>query len=1048
MINSILQKIFPQIRAHEGGRFFFFLSLSLLISVAQTVGLILSESLLLSHYGPASLPLSFLVAAIATVFGSLLYAFGVNQAKNDRYFIRLLAGLAGLVLLATLALEQGHTWIYFVLVCLFFLSQCILLNHYWTFTGDFFDTLTAKRLFPLFVIGSSLGGMLGGLLLSVSGKWLHPQRQLLIWPLFLIAALLLIKGCRRWLRRWGPLELEEADETSLSEMRNAAKYLRQSNLGMQLVWSCAFMILAAFIGQYLYSSIILQSYPKAQDLTAFLSLLVTLTNLLEIVVEVAITPWMIRALGVANANQVHSALTCLSFLAVCIRPNLATAVCLRCTRESLENAVAAPIRSLVYNALPARSRGRVRAFLEGMVTYAAMAAAGLLLWTVGSADEPPSWMYFLGLATATLYWLANVGVRTSYLQTLIHEVQAGRLDLQELSGSFTSSEVNRLRQLWLDLARDARVHGQDPALLRLAQTLAIRQIWAPLVQAASQSSTPIWLRCACLQALADSNWPRDWRLLQECSGDPSAEVRLAALKAVPMERYGGPKSPSWVKDAMQDGAPEVRALACQLMLSLDPSHAEEARACLLGMLNDEEIPVVVAALRRTPLSMVEEVLARCDHTSTRIARAALLRLAYLPSQSGNQHPLWLKAGLAALKRRQTPVRRAGLQMLQNHLYLLPPDPAIWQGLVKHLEEPSKATRDLAIGLLASYPLELGELLKPYLDSASGFTARAAVQCLSQNPKRESRDTLHRLLREQVLRLWMFTLLLESPDAQIAQSDPLKSAYLALCLENARERSRKLVFEILAGLETPKVIRSVEKVLRFANLRARADALEVLSNLGDREAAQLLVLLLEHGEMSDKLLQLPTFLRKQAEWSQFCKHSWLAYDPWLGGAVHWIEPAESWKAPEEETVERLLVLRKVPLFAQMSLEQLVAIDERLEEVEYLSGEVVFEEGQLGAELYILLEGSVKIVKALGSDQELLLTRLEGVNYFGEMAILDDEPRSASVLVERNSRLLVLKGEQLKDLVEQMPEMAFEIIKVLTARIRQADDRLNQMAKNKG
>ena len=257
----------------------------------------------------------------------------------------------------------------------------------------------------------------------------------------------------------------------------------------------------------------------------------------------------------------------------------------------------------------------------------------------------------------------------------------------------------------------------------------------------------------------------------------------------------------------------------------------------------------------------------------------------------------------------------------------------------------------------------------------------------------------------------------------------------------------MVFDILAGIETPKVIRSVEKVLRFTNLRARADALEVLSNLGDREASQLLVLLLESGDLRDKMGDLPASLVRQADWELFCSSHWLACDPWLSQAVEWLRKEKSWNEAEEEKVERLLVLRKVPLFAQMNLEQLVAIDQRLEEVEYLNGEVVFEEGQLGAELYILLDGSVRIVKARGSGQELLLTRLEGVNYFGEMAILDDEPRSASVVVERNSRLLVLKGEQLKDLVEQMPEMAFEIIKVLTARIRQADDRLNQMVKSK-
>jgi hypothetical protein len=1006
-MRPVFSLLFPQVRSPEVGRFVFFLCLSLLINLAQTIGLVISESMLLVHYGPASLPMSFLIAAVATVVGSLIYALGVHRAKNDRYFLRLLVGLAFLIVLTWGGLQYQLPGVYFVPVSLYFLSQCILTNHYWTFTGDFFDTLTAKRLFPLFVVGSSLGGMLGALLLSAVNPWLAVEQQMLLWPLFLCAAVLLIRMKRRSLRRWGPLELEEADETSISEMRNAALYLRQSSLGRQLVVSCACMVLAGFLGQYLYSSIILHNYPDSAQLAAFLSRLLALTNGLEIVVEMGLTPWLIRHLGVANANQVHSALTCGSFLALCLAPGLATAVALRCTRESLENAVASPIRSLVYNALPARSRGRVRAFLEGLVTYTAMALAGLILWLVGSEAEPQRWMFLLGLTTAVLYFSANWAVRSSYLRTMIDEVQAGRLDLDELSGGFAAAEVQRLTQLWSDLCREAS-DAADPSILRLAQTLGSRQSWAPLTASAGQPDAPTWLRRACLQALAQPGWNRDWRLLQDCATHPQAEVRLAALRAVGDLKPG--LVPGWLVRCMQDSQADVRALACSLLLSLPRGEeAKEASACLMSMLSHSEPAVVVAALGCTPLPLSHELLQRCSDSTARVAQAALLRLADFHGEEPGRRLLWVEAALSALDRPEATVRRAAMQLLHSHQDLLSAEAGVWQHISGHLEESSKPARDLAISLMSACPLDLGPLLKRHLESAYGLAARAAVLCLSQSPRRESRDCLNQVLRNQVQQLWVCTLL----QPPVVERHTLLE-YLHLCLDNARERSRKLIFDILAGLETPKVIRSVEKVLRFTNLRARADALEVLSNLGDREASQLLVLLLESGELRDKMSSLPQSLVRMAEWESFCASNWLAHDPWLRQAVGWMREETEWQSAQEETVERLLVLRKVPLFAQMNLEQLVAIDQRLEEVEYLSGEVVFEEGQLGAELYILLEGTVRIVKAMGTTQELVLTRLEGVNYFGEMAILDDEPRSASVVVERNSRLLVLKGEQLKDL----------------------------------
>jgi HEAT repeat protein len=1032
-MKSLLTFLFPQVRSSEHSRFAFFLLLSLLLNLAQTTGLVLSESLLLARLGPAALPVAFVGSALATVFGSLLYALGVHRAKNDRYFIRLLAIGAVLIAANQWFLAQAYAGAVYTLMALYFLTQCILTNHYWTFTGDFFDTLSSKRLFPLFVVGSSLGGMLGAGLLAATSVTLSPLQQLTLWPAFLMTCALLLRWSRPHLRRWGPLELEEADETSLAEMKNAANYLRQSPLGQHLVLACASMIGAGFLAQYLYSSLFLQHFPEPAQLSRFLSLLLTVTNGLEIMLEVVVTPWLIRVLGVANANQIHSSLTLASFLAVWVAPGLPSAVALRLTRESLENAIAGPIRSLVYNALPARSRGRVRAFLEGLVTYTAMAATGLLLLSVAGQPRPPAWMYGLGLGVACVYWLITFRVRRSYLDTMISEVEAGRLDLAELHVSLSGSESRHLQRLWRDLTREAPQHP-DPSLVRLAKTLSQRNLWALLSETALDAERPIWLRSQCLEALGQPGWTRDWKLLQSCLQAKELPLRLAALGSL-----GEPRSalaPDWLVSCLQDPEVRVRAQAAAWLCCLPKNAvAEQAHLVLQQMLSSSDPAEVLAALSCAPPLAAPEVEARATRQNPlAIARQAFKRLADWTFADAEQRKHWIELADAAFE--HPALRSAALQVMWAHRDLLPADSPRWPAWTEGLADRSRPTRSRTIQLLASRPSGLQELIEPYLHSTSMLTARAAVECLGQSPLRQSRELLQQSLRSRVERLWQLTLI----TAPI--STPLAEEYFRLCLEDARERQRRLIFEILAWLETPKIIRSVEKVLRFTNLRARSDALEVLSNLGDREAAHLLVLWLESGELHEKKSALPQALLRSTDWAHFCGLPWIQGERWIVGALAWIDPQYSGEQPQEEQVERLLVLRKVPLFAQMNLEQLVAIDQRLEEVEYLAGETVFEEGQLGAELYILLDGAVRIVKAAGTDAEVLLTRLEGVNYFGEMAILDDEPRSASVMVERNSRLLVLKGEQLKDLVEQMPEMAFEIIKVLTARIRQADERLKK------
>ena len=141
------------------------------------------------------------------------------------------------------------------------------------------------------------------------------------------------------------------------------------------------------------------------------------------------------------------------------------------------------------------------------------------------------------------------------------------------------------------------------------------------------------------------------------------------------------------------------------------------------------------------------------------------------------------------------------------------------------------------------------------------------------------------------------------------------------------------------------------------------------------------------------------------------------------------------------MERLLALRQVDLLAQLSLEQLEAVAQLTEEAEYLPGELIVREGEPGDRLYLLLEGSVRVVKGHGTPQELELRTLEAVDYFGEMAVLADEPRSATIVAASPARLLSLDGESLRELIREHPDVSFSIFRVLTARLRAAEGRLS-------
>ncbi len=146
------------------------------------------------------------------------------------------------------------------------------------------------------------------------------------------------------------------------------------------------------------------------------------------------------------------------------------------------------------------------------------------------------------------------------------------------------------------------------------------------------------------------------------------------------------------------------------------------------------------------------------------------------------------------------------------------------------------------------------------------------------------------------------------------------------------------------------------------------------------------------------------------------------------------------------MERLLYLRRVPLFSQLTLEQLEAINRVLSEARYLKNEVICGEGDIGSELYVLIVGEVDVFKNYGTAQAVHLGTQVPVTCFGEMAVLSDEPRSATVVASEDARLLTLNAARVKELIFEMPEIAFDFFRVLATRLNTANRRYEELAQS--
>ncbi|HOY65484.1 MAG TPA: cyclic nucleotide-binding domain-containing protein [Candidatus Ozemobacteraceae bacterium] len=140
-----------------------------------------------------------------------------------------------------------------------------------------------------------------------------------------------------------------------------------------------------------------------------------------------------------------------------------------------------------------------------------------------------------------------------------------------------------------------------------------------------------------------------------------------------------------------------------------------------------------------------------------------------------------------------------------------------------------------------------------------------------------------------------------------------------------------------------------------------------------------------------------------------------------------------------TIEKILFLKRISIFKSLSSQELRMVAEVVTEEEFAAGEVLFQEGQLGDCMYLVVEGRVAIITGLPPKFKTLAV-FESGDFFGEMGLYDDKPRAATAMAREASRLLVLRKNDFCELISEYPEVALGIMKELNQRLRDTNMKL--------
>ncbi len=464
------------------------------------------------------------------------------------------------------------------------------------------------------------------------------------------------------------------------------------------------------------------------------------------------------------------------------------------------------------------------------------------------------------------------------------------------------------------------------------------------------------------------------------------------------------RSPEIVK-GVRDPDPIVRLAAIRALDIQAPTEREALRS----LLDDADPTVVAAAAARALATNDGEVAALrlqglLTHEDDRIRHAAVEQLDLAPADAAASFGSRLLADPAP------EVRATALERVADAA----PDRALDPALEALRDEDALVRRAAGRALGAADGRVLGFALEALVDDR---TADAAVEAIRRIEPDGDRDRVRAFVRAAAERA--------VPDRDLAAAIPIDDEVTALLRDAALDRGRRLA---RSGLWAATMLgtRRAEMETAIESLDGTpgqvANALETLESAGDASLVRPLLSLWEPatGGGGD---WLSVALGHEDELVRRCAE--LVRSRREGGTMERSVTALS-------VMERVLFLRRVPLFADLAPVDLERVARLAEDQGYADAEVIAAEDEIGEELHIVVEGTIRVVRDRNGAGQELARRTSG-DVVGEMSIVTQEPRMATLVADGDVRTVTLGHREFESMLRERPSIALAVMRVLAHRV---------------
>ncbi len=1037
-----------------------------LLFIVRSSGIILNnyaETAFLKRYGVEYMPVVNMLNAVVTLFITGFLTGLLNRISGAKLlsYVFLASGLivTGIRLMIPLGFDLLYP-VLFMLKSQFELLQALL---FWNMCNDLFNTRQSKRLFPLLTAGGVIGLILGSFGTPYFARMFNLDNLLYVYLITTLIGMLIVQAMGR---SYSTLIFQEKSgqggkkkkKSMTQEMKDVYPLVKNSIL-VKIVLVLTFMPnVVVPIMNYQFNYAIDDQFASEAAMIQFFGYfrggLYTISLFILLFVGRIYGRW-----GLPVALMFHPFNYMIAFLAFLLRFDMFSAMYARMSTNILRTTINVPANGILIGLFPESYRNLIRPFLRGTVVRIALfTGSGLIL--ISDSLFHPRYLTLVALPFVMAWLAAPIILKAKYSTILKDLISNNLLDiksfsLKELSHIFKQDKVlTDLENSFLTArGKDAIWYGK---LLRNFSEKALDKNILTTLEHQDEKT-----QVALIKMISKESRPKAAQKLIRHLDIDRPETTIAILKLVCQEGFTAARGKD-LAPFFQSHHPVVRGFATACRYFQSPSETrpviqewinsknmdqrQSGIICaglsrerefidqLLVILSEKEIdpiiPDIIIALSRLEARELNTVIFSYLSYEIEAVRMAALDALTIENDISLKKALLLLGDISEEIHEFAKEKIKTTDYRNNKL------------LVESLGLPGSKIRRGVFELLESMDIKEFEILmfakkqitKSYASLAMGENLRQLPQTPVQELVIEHLFQKKELLLENIIRVLAIN----------DKSGRMKTAWRGIFSPDTRQRANAI--ELLNDVLDRKTFNAMVPLLESPSPEIALQEGKTLVKLPalTKDGKDVLTSLLTSDDWVDVIMGLGMLRESKDRYdvnqmagqlkTSVNKHILKEAEMVLNNSGTEEENPNRIKSTEISMGEKILLLKEIDIFSGLSAAELAAIAAETKELDYPEGETVIKQHEVGETVFLIIEGKVEVLMEQPDGSQLLLDHIDSGGAFGEMALIDDAPRSASIRTVSPCRFLILHKQEFKETAMEFPRISLQICSVLSQRIR--------------